>query len=326
MSCDESPSDVLVRLTALSDKARHYAAEMWFREAWPDVVEVAGERAQPLVHELAAILFKPDGVACQVVKPALEFLAARDFTPLAAQPVRLDRQITRWMWLYRFNVASVERVRLHDLIHAAGDSVLVMLRDDRAAGGPIPGTVRLTAAKGSSRPERRTGDQLRTYLRNENRILNFLHTSDEPADLVRELGILLDRDERRRLLTSVLDGEPFVLPPVAAPFAGGPRELDLARTLARLQAGAGAGADDPAARGSEDAAIERAAGAAAVGEAGALRRLWSLLADRGDVDRWDRAVVGAHAIDYDDPGADKQTLGDAPVELWARRAAAATTT
>jgi hypothetical protein len=318
MSCDDRPVDVLTRLTALPEKAEHYAAEVWFREAWADVVELAGQGAQPLVHESAAIVFKPDGVVCDVIEAALEYLASRGFTPLVAHPVRLDRHVTRWLWLYRFNVASVERVRLHDLIHEAGDSILVLLRDERARGRPIPGTVRLTAAKGSSRPERRTGDQLRTHLRNEDRILNFLHTSDEPADLVRELGILLDRPARRRLLRQVLDREQFTLPAIAERSGDGPRELKLASALIRLQATFGrSGAS------SADQAIARLARAAAAGAEGSLRELWSLLNGHPHVDRWDAAVVGAHAIDYDEPGIERQTLGDASVELWVEHAASA---
>lgn len=320
MSCDDRPLDVLARLTALAEKAEHYAAEVWFREAWADVVELAGEGVQPFVHELGAIVFKPDAVVCDVIGPALDYLAARGFTPLVAHPVRLDRHVTRWLWLYRFNVASVERVRVHDLVHEAGDSFLVLLRDERAGGRPIPGTVRLTAAKGSSRPERRTGDQLRAHLRNDDRILNFLHTSDEPADLVRELGILLDRPARRRVLTHVLDRAPFTLPANARHSADGPRELKLASALARLQTTFGR--SDAS---SDDEPIARLARAAAAGAEGSLRELWSVLDGHPHVDRWDAVVVGVHAIEYDEPGVEWQTIGDAPVELWAKRSAASAT-
>src|SRR5438309_11381534 len=89
----------LPMMTALPSKARLYASEVWFREAWPGVVQVFGDAADATLHALAGLLFKPDGVVCHVIEPALQFLAAHDFTPLVAAPVLLDRHMTRWLWL-----------------------------------------------------------------------------------------------------------------------------------------------------------------------------------------------------------------------------------
>jgi hypothetical protein len=310
----------LSMMTALPDKARLYADEVWFREAWPSVVEVFDDAASGTLHELAGLLFKPDGVAARVIEPALQFLEAHDFTALVAVPVSLDRHMTRWLWLYRFNSASPERVALHDLVNEAGESVLVLLRDERAHRSPIPGTVRLTALKGSSRPERRSGKQLRTHLRNNDRILNFLHSSDEPADLVRELSILLCSTERRRVLTVVRDGGPFTLPRIPALETDEPRLLSLDATLARLRDAFGECAGGAAEHTHTELAhlADRAAAGLDVDRA-ALRELWQLLGPRDDVDRWDLAVLGVHVIDYDEAGVEQQTLGDAPPELWERR-------
>jgi nucleoside diphosphate kinase len=200
-------ADFLDDLTVLPEKARRYREEVFCREAWPDVEAVAGDDARQLLHRHGLILFKPDGIAGGVIEEALGVLEELDFEPVAGAIVQLDRHSTRWLWLYRFNVASVERVRLHDRVNCSGPSLLAVLRDRRTVrGGSIPAAVRLTDCKGPSRPERRRPDQLRTRLGVDDRLLNFVHTSDEPADVLRELGILLTSAERRSLLSQIVTG------------------------------------------------------------------------------------------------------------------------
>ncbi len=258
--------DVLPELSVLAEKVRRYREEVFFREAWLDLEAVAGERLRQLLNTHALILFKPDGLAAAAVEPALEILRGLRFRPVAGAVAQLDRHSTRWMWLYRFNVASVERVRLHDRINGAGPSLLVVLRDELAApSGGVPATVRLTDCKGPSRPERRRPDQLRTRLGVDDRLLNFVHTSDEPADLVREIGILLAPPERRALAERIL----------------GPDSWERWFAARRPLLGLRPPAPEP----------ERAG-------------------------FWEAVRTAAGQIDFDEPGAATQTLGDAPPGEW----------
>lgn len=256
-------ADFLTDLTALPEKARRYREEVFCREAWRDVEAVAAGRSRELLHRHGLILFKPDGVAAGVVEEALGILGELDFEPVAGAAVQLDRLSTRWLWLYRFNVASVERVWLHDRINGAGPSLLVALRDRLAVPGvSVPASVRITDCKGPSRPERRRPDQLRTRLGVDDRLLNFVHTSDEPADVVRELGILLAPAERRSLLRDVAAGDAW------APW---------------------------------------------------LERVRPLLEAKGPRDRWEAIAASAREIEFDEPGVEVQTLGDAPPAAWSAR-------
>ncbi|HVW48290.1 MAG TPA: nucleoside-diphosphate kinase, partial [Solirubrobacterales bacterium] len=181
---------------------------MFFREAWEEWSAAWGTEAVEAAGAHAAMLFKPDGVAARMIDPAIEFLAEHGFTPAAAIAVDLDRGTTRWLWLYRFNVASVDRVRLHDLVNTAGPGLLLVLRDRHRGPGDIPATVRLTDLKGPSRPERRRPDQLRSRLGVSDRLINFVHTSDEPADLLRELAILVAPAARPALFAALAAGDP----------------------------------------------------------------------------------------------------------------------
>ncbi|HET8956365.1 MAG TPA: nucleoside-diphosphate kinase [Solirubrobacterales bacterium] len=253
-------ADFLTDLTVLPEKAQRYREEVFCREAWRDVEAAAGDRARELLHRHGLILFKPDGIAAGVVGEALDILGELGFEPAAGAVVQLDRHSTRWLWLYRFNVASVERVWLHDRINCSGPSLLVALRDRRAVPGEtIPAAVRITDCKGPSRPERRRADQLRTRLGVDDRLLNFVHTSDEPADVVRELGILLTSSERRLLLRQIVEGGVWT------------------RWFAQRR---------------------------------------SLLAGKRHRDLWDAIRAEAGEIEFDEPGVEEQTLGDAPPAEW----------
>ncbi len=314
--------EVLLRLSRVADKRARYCEEVLFREAWCELSELAGVEAIELLLAHALVLFKPDAFAAGAAGRALTALAEQEFTPVAAHVVHLDRLTTRWLWLYRFNVASVERVWLHDLINTAGPSLVVVLRDERAmAGDPLPGCVRLTDHKGPSRMERRRPDQLRSRLGVADRLLNYMHTSDEPADLLRELSILLDRQGRGEILQQMIAGEDRHKPVAAliesmeaqAKYHPLERDFALASICARAREHA---ADTPADAGRWQE-ISRMAEGAQRGVDGGLRSLWSLLKEvAAEIDRWDLVVVGSAAIEYDEPGVTRQSLGDAPPSLW----------
>lgn len=312
----------LADFTLVPGKAERYGDEVFFREAWRDIEAMAGEQAEEIAHVHALILFKPDGIAGRATQPALELLEEQGFIPVGGAVVELDRSLTRWLWLYRFNVASIERVWLHDLINSRSPSLLVALRDELAEPSrSIPATVRLTDQKGPSRPERRRPDQLRARLGVSDRLINFMHTSDEPADLVREIGILLDPPARKAVIEQMLRGEAWPTELVEQRRAleeGVPaRSFELpdalgsicrqAQELTRVS-------DSGKGRWS---ALAKLASTTQADDAAAITTLWMRLREHVDLfDPWDVISIGTWAIDHDESSVEKQTLGDAPPAMW----------
>ncbi|MEV8535770.1 hypothetical protein [Streptomyces sp. NPDC051211] len=154
----------------------------------------------------------------------------------------------RELWRYNWHVYTTDRLELMSLMHAPADSVLLILRDDRY-DGVVPGSVRLADLKGSANPEQRGPEHLRSVLDPPNQIINFVHVADEPADVVRETGILLDRPGRRRLLREVASGRPEeaaarAATEIAEVEAACPAsDFDLEEALTRLKAQAAGPAD-----------------------------------------------------------------------------------
>lgn len=191
-------------LTAHSSKAALYCVDTYFREAWEDLREVTGGRAADLARGHALLLLKPDAVVRRRLLPALDWLERHGWTVVSATAVRIERRAIRAMWQYQWNTATRDRRDLADRFMVRTDSLVLVLRPPAAAAleGTADGwaTSALTRVKGPSEPAGCRPGQLRYDLGTLNQQLNLVHSADEPADLVRELGICHDAAERQLVL------------------------------------------------------------------------------------------------------------------------------
>jgi hypothetical protein len=153
----------------------------------------------------------------------------------------------------------------------------------------------------------------------QNRLLNFLHTSDEPADLVRELAILFDAGELRRLLGDLGVAGPSLHDIAQRLYAEQPpHDLRFDASLDRVRkvaASAGATAD-------QREQLDQLAGPAWAPSNRRWRDLLRLVRSMGlPIDRWDLITIGAHLVEPD-AVTGRRILGDASCRAWRERAAA----
>jgi nucleoside diphosphate kinase len=308
------PEGILESLTVIAAKAALYAQETYFREGWGAITSAAHAGAVEFALRHAGVILRPEAVVSRCLEECCELLVQSGFQPVAAREIRLDRHTTRALWRYKLNIATIARLQLVDLIHESGPCLFVLLRDVSAVER-VPAAVRLTSQKGPSDPRRRRQGQIRTRLGVQNRVLNFLHTADEPADLVRELAILFDARE----LDCVLDGSAsrgVSLNEVAQRLYAGqpPHDLSFDASLERVRRAAVASAP------SEE---ERTKLAQVTGSASApSNRQWGDLAGLVSsmslpVSRWDLITIGAHLVEPDVAG--RRILGDASATAWRER-------
>ncbi|MFE4695772.1 nucleoside-diphosphate kinase [Streptomyces sp. NPDC056738] len=156
------------------------------------------------------VMFKPDAVVGRRVEPALAFLAAHGFEPLGALTVRVDARVCRELWRYQINAAPLAVIRAVDMILESGPPCLfVALRDTRDPDRTgTSAAERLAELKGSSKNRSVDGGSLRGALGCELMCLNFLHAPDDPADLIREVGVLLPRRREQALALLAADVSP----------------------------------------------------------------------------------------------------------------------
>jgi hypothetical protein len=72
----------------------------------------------------------------------------------------------------------------------------------------VPAAVHLSSLKGKADMSQQAPDSLRGILKRPNRLCSLIHCADEPADLIRELNLLMDPAPRQRLLGRLLEGRP----------------------------------------------------------------------------------------------------------------------
>jgi Nucleoside diphosphate kinase len=154
---------------------------------------VMGPEADALLPQLwrtSYALFKPDAFAFGKATQALDHLARKGFTVVARHELQLTEAAMIGLWRYQWNRATPERMAASMSIGLMGPSILVALRVPEAVGG-IPASVRLWSLKGSASADGRAPDRLRSVLGVAGRYFGYVHVPDEPADVVRELALLL---------------------------------------------------------------------------------------------------------------------------------------
>jgi len=203
----ERPTDVDAPwrvYTALSAKWEYYSREVFFREAL-DAINTAFdcERVAYLLQHITKVTLKPEGLAGGRVNALLRFLHYHGFKLLHVGRVHYSRHVSRDIWRYQWNTATLDRIALSDFIAEQGPGLEITVLDTRPKP-PFPGTVRLRALKGSAVPKLRSPSSMRSMCCAPNRVLSIVHTVDEPADIIRELGITKTTDEMLQWLDNVI--------------------------------------------------------------------------------------------------------------------------
>jgi nucleoside diphosphate kinase len=182
-------------LTAVPDKFRHFSVESPFRESWNAAETIFGDDTLTALQRVAVLTVKPDGVITRAAPDCLSFMSDHGFRPIGGRIFHYDRTTSREIWRYQWNIATLDRLQVADAIHRCAPALMMFFEDEtRGEERTLPATVRLAGLKGPAKPAERTAGHLRSRLAAVNRMIVAVHCSDEPIDIVRELGILFGTD------------------------------------------------------------------------------------------------------------------------------------
>jgi len=283
------PAEFTDAVTVCPAKADAYRRDPHFRAGARAVLAAGTDRLDGVLASTLLIL-KPDAVAGRRVRPVLDGLAAAGFTVAGFARFRFSPLLVRELWRYQFNIASADRADVVDLLLPAADSLALVLHDPRWTPGALPAAYRLGDVKGPADPRLRKPEHLRARLAAPTTLFNFVHTADEPADLLREAA-LIDLAAGSRLLAAALTSSPEV--------------GDLARAVDALEADLPAHDLDEAAATARLLDRARYAGLA-LGADGRLpwRAVWARCPDGRvpDSDRWDLLSLATAQIECNVPG------------------------
>lgn len=299
-------------LTRVPLKASLYARETYFREGLADAQRCFGSDFEALCARSALLMVKPDGLMAGKAAAIVDFIRAHGYSIVAVESPTLTPHHWRELWRHQLTSATLDRLAVNDLVFRHPALMLLLLDDGRA---PWPATVRLSTLKGPSDVTQQSPDCLRYRIGQPNRVFSYFHVADEPADLLRELGVLLDGPARRRVMGALRQGR---LAPqddqrwreVVACSSRNARRLDAAEAIERvaraLETHPG---ENTAARTHLHEDLERMRQGQKIA--------WLAFADalartQAGVDLWDLATLGANFIVCDEPGHAKQLVAGDP--------------
>lgn len=203
-------------LTSSPGKARAFARDLWLGESWSTLTAVFGAAgAYRFAWGVGLVWLRPDAFAAGVGRRVLNAIVTGGFRPVATCPVRLGRGDARGLWAYTARCAPPEGLCFLDAVVRLGPGLLLLCVQDhaddyrarrpgvdaRTVGGGTTVAARLTDLKGGNDPASRPVGCLRQVAGSPNAALTMLHSADEPADVVRELGVLVDAPTRTQLVT-----------------------------------------------------------------------------------------------------------------------------
>lgn len=235
----------------------------------------------------ALLVIKPEATLSGRALPVLEFLDEQRLEIIRWTSCMLDFVTSHLLWKYSWTKATVDRMRLHVEMSRGAPSYLLLVRGRGRNRSPVPLSCRLSELKGSSDAKRRGIHHLRTALGMCNRMISFVHVSDEPADVLRELGLLAPP-----ILATM---------PIRTPDRAGElwRELEEASKSVHWKDYA-----EVRRRQSSSCArwLDHAMTRRSLGEFETLDGVLRNLAQLGVIDPWDRWVLAAEIIQHDIPG------------------------
>jgi hypothetical protein len=184
-------------LTKLPAKAEAFAADIYFREPWSELLGRWPLPALPAqLWDLAGLILKPEAMMTGNALLGLELIRDMGGDIIFVAPVTFTRRSIRDEWRYQINKATTERIAAMDLVLQGADALYVLMRRPPAATWPA--VLEVAAMKGPSDPATRSVDHLRRRIGGvQDPLVNFIHSPDEPADLIRQWGVLFPAKVRQ---------------------------------------------------------------------------------------------------------------------------------
>lgn len=208
-------------------------------ESFELVEELAGDEAMWFCLNHALLVVKPEVLVARSMDRVLQWLRDMNFAIVDVISFQFSSAITRGLWRYHWNAVTGEHREAVDLLVDAGPSVAMLVSSETP--DQLPASLRLAHLKGSADPARRQPGQLRHELGNFNQLLNHVHSPDEPIDLLRELAVVLSRQQLKDAVRAALrrqtqDPQRILSGLVPALYAavGPPQSLDVEEVLAEL--------------------------------------------------------------------------------------------
>lgn len=145
------------------------------------------------LHKYGLMLVKPEAILLRKTSTIFSILQSLDYELVYFLFKKIGSTDISEMWKYSWVNSSLERIFVNQKLFSTYKSLILILRI-RTLNEKSTCEL-LTDLKGSVNEFERKSYQIREKIKPINYILNYIHTSDDQYDFLRELGILLDWEE-----------------------------------------------------------------------------------------------------------------------------------
>ena len=191
---------------SLSDNQKKkwlYCQDPYFRQGYYTILQLLDFQLIDFFNNYTFLFIKPEAIAKRAILPIIEALKINEFDVVFHKTLKLSRHERRLLWYYHLNRSPLERFPLIDLLFENKDSILLFVKDKKAKKDSFA-CKRLSSIKGSVMEEKRKRDQLRSMIGAGSGLLSYIHTPDEPLDIIRELSIFFSETDMSQLIQYIL--------------------------------------------------------------------------------------------------------------------------
>jgi hypothetical protein len=224
-------------LTKSPEKVQAYKLDTEFRLVWDEIRRADPVFRTALIEECGLLLFKPEALVSDALGEAMLLCTEMGFRIFFCEETRMDGGKLSLLWHYQDNNATVDRIRAVHAIFGDRPCMVAAVRRGRVLGY-APTCVALSkVAKGSAFKAGRDRQTMRGVFGCPNPVISFVHVGDEPADMIRDMGILLTWQQRRTLYRALSAETTLAVDAIATAVRGRyPRyDFDVQNAVGRLR-------------------------------------------------------------------------------------------
>lgn len=193
-------------LTLSEKKSELYCRDLYYELSYSIAIDVLKDRFLKTIWSIGLLIIKPEAERLGRIPLILELLSSNGYEIVRTLKTEIAAVQTTEIWKYQWSAASMDRINTNINLMKMEPSYVLILKNPRyAVSQSCPLSMILTEQKGSADAKFRNESHFRTALKPLNMILNYIHTSDEPMDVIRELGILFDIDRLYEIYSSLIN-------------------------------------------------------------------------------------------------------------------------
>lgn len=162
------------------------------------------------LHRYGLVLIKPEAIITGKTSELFSILQSAEYELIYFVQKSIDFIHTAEMWKFSWVHASLEHILVNQKLFSVYDSLILILRAQNFCINSA--CEMLTDLKGSAFEFKRKSYQIRSKIKPINYLLNYVHTSDDTNDFLREIGILLDWDEVNQAFAAMISNHVIPYP------------------------------------------------------------------------------------------------------------------